>query len=141
MNAKGLKAAWSIVLALAGAAAAPDALAHHSFAAQYDASKPITLTGKVTKVDWTNPHVYVWIDAPDPKTGKVVNWGLEMGGVNALIRLGWTRDSLKPDEEITAEGSLAKDGSYLANARSIVLTSTGRKMFAGSSADSEEPSR
>ena len=121
--------------------AALPAAAHHSFPAQYDIDKPITLTGKVTKVDWTNPHVYVWIDAPDPKTGKVVNWGLEMGGVNALIRLGWTRDSLKPDEEITAEGSLAKDGSYLANARSIVLTSTGRKMFAGSSADSEEPSR
>jgi Family of unknown function (DUF6152) len=140
MNYKGLKVAWSIALAL-GIAATPRAFAHHSFAAQYDASKPITLTGKVTKVDWTNPHVYVWVDAPDPKTGKVVNWGLEMGGVNALIRLGWTRDSLKPNEEITAEGSLAKDGSYLANAKSIVLTSTGRKMFAGSSADSEEPSR
>jgi hypothetical protein len=141
MNDKMLKLAWSAVIALGTATAAPGAFAHHSFAAQYDASKPITLTGKVTKVDWTNPHVYVWIDAPDPKTGKVVNWGLEMGGVNALIRLGWTRDSLKPNEEITAEGSLAKDGSYLANAKSIVLTSSGRKMFAGSSGDSEEPSR
>jgi uncharacterized protein DUF6152 len=138
---KKLTGAWSIVLALCITAGAPRVFAHHSFAAQYDASKPITLTGKVTKVDWTNPHVYIWIDAPDPKTGKVVNWGLEMGGVNALIRLGWTRDSLKPNEEITAEGSLAKDGSHLANARSIVMTSTGRKMFAGSSADSEEPSR
>ena len=140
MNDK-LRVASSTLLMLCIAAAAPHAFAHHSFAAQYDASKPITLTGKVTKVEWTNPHVYIWIDAPDPKTGKVVNWGLEMGGVNALIRLGWTRESLKPDEEITAEGSLAKDGSHLANARSIVLTSTGRRMFAGSSADSEEPSR
>jgi hypothetical protein len=137
----GLRIARAMSLALGIAAALPTAFGHHSFAAQYDAAKPITLTGKVTKVDWTNPHVYVWVDAPDPKTDKVVNWGLEMGGVNALIRLGWTRDSLKPGEEITAEGSLAKDGSYLANAKSIVLTSTGRRMFAGSSADNEAPSR
>jgi hypothetical protein len=109
------------------------AQAHHSFAAQYDAAKPITLTGKVTKVEWTNPHIYIYMDVPDEKTGSAVNWALEMGGPNALIRLGWTRNSLKPDDLITVEGSLAKDGSHLANAKSIVMTTTGKKMLAGSS--------
>jgi hypothetical protein len=109
------------------------ASAHHSFAAQYDASKPITLTGKVTKVEWTNPHIYIYVDVPDEKTGGVVNWALEMGGPNALIRLGWTRNSLKPDDLVTVEGTLARDGSKLANARSIVMTATGKRMLAGSS--------
>ena len=109
------------------------AQAHHSFAAQYDANKPITLTGKVTKVEWTNPHIYIYMDVADSKTGGAQNWALEMGGPNALIRLGWSRNSLKVDDEITVEGSLARDGSALVNARSVVLTATGRKMFAGSS--------
>src|SRR5690606_20693402 len=72
--------------------------AHHSFPAQYDASKPVTLTGKVTRVEWTNPHIFIYIDVPNEETGEVVNWALEMGGPNALLRLGWKRDSLKPDD-------------------------------------------
>ena len=110
--------------------------AHHSFPAQYDASKPVTLTGRVTKVEWTNPHIFIYIDVADEETGEVVNWALEMGGPNALLRLGWKRDSLKPDDLITVEGSLARDGSPLANARSIVMVETGQKMLAGSSEDS-----
>jgi hypothetical protein len=105
--------------------------AHHSFAAQYDANKPITLTGKVTKVEWMNPHVYFHIDVKDDK-GTVVTWACEMGGgPNSLIRQGWTKDSLKPDDTVTVEGFLAKDGSKLASARNVTLTSTGKKMFAG----------
>jgi hypothetical protein len=122
-----------LAIPLSVLAAALPAHAHHSFAAQYDAAKPITLTGKVTKVEWTNPHIYIFIDVPDEKTGAAVNWGLEMGGPNALIRLGWTRNSLKADDVITVEGSLARDGSKLANARSIVMTATGKRMLAGSS--------
>ena len=123
------------VLALtASVLAAPlPAHAHHSFPAQYDVSKPITLTGKVTKVEWTNPHIFIYMDVPDEKTGAVVNWALEMGGPNALMRLGWKRDSLKTDDLVTVEGSLARDGSHLANATSIVMVATGKRMLAGSS--------
>jgi hypothetical protein len=111
------------------------ASAHHSFPAQYDVAKPITLTGKVTKVEWTNPHIFIYIDVPNETSGAVVNWALEMGGPNALLRLGWKRDSLKTDDLITIEGSLARDGSPLVNAKSITMVATGRKMLAGSSGD------
>jgi hypothetical protein len=122
-----------LVTALALAAYALPAAAHHSFAAQFDASKPITLTGKVTKVEWMNPHVYFYVDAKDEATGQVANWAAEMNSPNSLMRLGWTRDSMKVDDTVTVQGSLAKDGSKLLNARSVVLTSTGRRLFAGSS--------
>ena len=107
--------------------------AHHSFAAQYDSTKPVKLTGKVTKVEWMNPHIYFYIDVTDEKTGKVANWALEMGGPNALTRLGWSRNSMKPDDIVTVEATLAKDGSNLANVRTVVLTNSGKKLFAGSS--------
>jgi len=122
-------------------AAVLPASAHHSFPAQYDVAKPITLTGKVTKVEWTNPHIFIYIDVPNEATGAVVNWALEMGGPNALLRLGWKRDSLKQDDLITVEGSLARDGSPLANAKSIVMVATGQRMLAGSSAESGAAAR
>lgn len=109
------------------------ASAHHSFPAQYDASKQVTLTGAVTKIEWTNPHIFIYIDVQDEETHETINWALEMGAPNALLRLGWKRDSLKPGNVITIEGSLARDGSNLANAKSIVLTATGQRMLAGSS--------
>jgi hypothetical protein len=129
-----IKAAVLSLTAIVLAAALP-ASAHHSFPAQYDVAKPITLTGKVTKVEWTNPHIFIYIDVPEERTGAVVNWALEMGGPNALLRLGWKRDSLKPDDLITIEGSLARDGSPLVNAKSITMVATGKKMLAGSSGD------
>ena len=108
-------------------------VAHHSFPAQYDVDKPVKLTGTVTKVEWTNPHIFIYIDVPEATTGTVVNWALEMGGPNALLRLGWKRDSLKADDLITVEGSLARDGSKLANARTILMVETGKTMLSGSS--------
>ena len=115
--------------------AALSADAHHSFAAEFDASKPITLTGTVTKVAWTNPHAHIRVDVPG-QNGKVTSWDFELGSPNALIRRGWLKNTLKPGDNITVAGYLAKDGSDNANARSITL-SDGRKVFAGSSIESE----
>ena len=118
--------------AVIGLAAVP-AFAHHSFAAEYDAAKPVTLTGTVTKVEWMNPHARFYIDVKDD-AGKVTNWEFELGSPNGLMRRGWTRNSLKQGDVVTVDGSLAKDGSSLANARTIKLAD-GRKVFAGSASE------
>ncbi|MFT5321491.1 MAG: hypothetical protein ACI934_001644 [Pseudohongiellaceae bacterium] len=110
--------------------------AHHSFPAQYDASKTITLNGKVTDVEWTNPHIFIYVDVANEDTGIVENWALELGGPNALLRAGWKRNSLKTDDVITVDGALARDGSNLVNATSIVLDATGKRMLTASSRDS-----
>ena len=107
--------------------------AHHSFAAQYDRQKSVTLKGKVTKVEWANPHVYFYIEVTDD-SGTVATWAVENGPPTSLFREGWRRDTLKPGDLITVEGFRAKDGSNTAIARSVVL-SDGRKVFAGSSGD------
>ena len=99
--------------------------AHHSFAAEFDASQPITLTGIVTRVDWTNPHVWFYINVKDEKTGKVENWGAEMGPPHGLQRRGWRRETLKIGEQVTVAGSLAKNGSKRVNARQVTMTKTG----------------
>ena len=114
------------------------ALAHHSFAAEYDSNKPVTLKGSVTKMEWQNPHARFYVDVAD-EAGKVTNWELELGSPNGLMRRGWTRNSLKPGDTVTVEGYLAKDGSKLANARNVTLAD-GRKIFAGA-ADDGGPSK
>lgn len=106
-------------------------IAHHSFAAEYDADKPVTLRGTVTKVEWTNPHARFYVDVTD-ETGKVTNWNLELASPNVLKRNGWSRNSLKQGDVVTVEGSLARDGSKMANARTVTLAD-GRRVFAGSS--------
>jgi hypothetical protein len=122
------------VLMLAGMMMmAAAAWAHHSFAAEYDSAKPVTLKGTVTKMEWTNPHARFYVDVKD-ESGKVINWELELGSPNGLMRRGWTRNSLKPGDAVIVEGYLAKDGSSLANARQVTLAD-GRKVFAGSSDD------
>src|SRR5580704_2757914 len=110
--------------------AALPVFAHHSFAAEYDATKPITLKGVVTKMEWMNPHARFYVDVKD-ESGTVTNWELELTSPNGLKRNGWGRNSLKPGDEVTVTGFLAKDGSKMGNARTVVL-SDGRKVFAGS---------
>ena len=114
--------------------AAMPMLAHHSFAAEYDRSKAVTLKGTVTKVEWMNPHARFYVDVKDDK-GATTNWEFELGSPNGLMRSGWTRNSLKQGDVITVAGSLAKDGSHLANASSVTLDN-GKKVLSGvSSAD------
>jgi len=103
--------------------------AHHSFAAEYDATKPVTLKGTVTKVEWMNPHARFYMDVKDEQ-GNVTNWELEMGSPNGMMRQGWTRNSLTPGTAVTVEGFMAKDGSKLANCRSVT-TADGKKLFNG----------
>jgi Family of unknown function (DUF6152) len=149
-----------LVATFAVLAASVPMIAHHSFAAEFDGNKGIKLTGTVTKVEWMNPHTYFYIDvteicegtppagrggaagggaAPEPTAwkcapadkAKVPNWGLEMGSPNGLMRQGWTRNSLKVGNVVTVEGSRAKDGSNVGNARSVMID--GKRLFAASS--------
>ena len=106
-------------------------VAHHSFAAEFDSAKTIKLTGTVTKIEWMNPHAYFYIDVMGDG-GKVANWGLEMGSPNGLMRQGWTRNSMKIGDTVVVEGSAAKDGSLIGNARNVTL-SDGKRLFAASS--------
>ena len=106
--------------------------AHHSFSAEFDANRPLVLTGAVTKIEWFNPHVWFFVDVTD-ESGEVTNWGWEMGSPNLLTRSGWNHDSMKIGDIVRIEGSGAKDGSNNGNARFVVLTSTGERLFAASS--------
>lgn len=107
-------------------------LAHHSFDAEYDRNKPITLKGTVTKVEFMNPHIWIYLDVKDEK-GATANWQIEGGAPNSLRRLGWNQDSVQKGAELTVEGTMSKDGSKTVNARSVTLAASGRRLFAGSS--------
>ena len=106
-------------------------LAHHAFSAEFDSTRPVTLKGKVTKMEWINPHAWLHMDVKSPD-GKVVSWAVEGGAPNALLRRGWNRTSVPPGTEIVVEGYRAKDGSNRANGRDVTLAN-GTKLFLGSS--------
>jgi hypothetical protein len=120
-------AAAGVIMLAAGA----PLLAHHAFAAEFDATKPVTLTGTVTKMEWINPHAWLHIDVKGPD-GKVVSWMVEGGAPNALLRRGWNRNSVVPGTVVKVEGFRAKDGSTRANGRDVTLPD-GKRLFIGSS--------
>jgi len=128
-----------LVAAAVACLAAVPAAAHHSFAAEYDRDRPITLTGTVTKVEWTNPHARIYIDVKGDD-GAIVNWDFELGPPNGLMRNGWNRNSLQAGHEVTIEGFLSKLAPRVANARRVTLPD-GRQVFAGSSFDIGTPDR
>jgi hypothetical protein len=128
-----MRTGFAVCLAACGVIlAAVPAVGHHSFAAEFDADKPIKLKGSVTKVEWMNPHAYFYIDVTEPDA-KVTNWALEMGSPNGLMREGWSRSTLKIGDIVTVEGSRAKDGRPKGNVRVVILASTGQRLFAASS--------
>ena len=127
-----IKLAVAIVIAVASALLnATVAFAHHAFAAEFDAKKPVKLRGTVAKMEWINPHAWIHVDVKDPD-GKVVNWMIEAGTPNTLFRRGFTKNSLAPGTEILVDGYQSKDGSNRANGRDVTFPD-GRKLFLGSS--------
>lgn len=124
---------FSVSILLMASLCATVALAHHSFEAEYDANKPITLAGVVTKFEWTNPHARFYVDVKDDQ-GNTINWNLELASPNALVHQGWKRTSLKVGDHVTVDAWLAKDGSKIANAKTVILAD-GSRVGAASSGD------
>jgi hypothetical protein len=114
------------------------AFAHHSFAAEFDAKKPVELKGTLIELEWVNPHAWIHMEVKD-ETGKVTKWDCELGSPNLLLRSGWRRDSLKKGDQIVVNGSAAKDGTNLANAKTVKLADGTRVFNAGSSGEPGTP--
>ena len=129
-----IRTAQRLLAAAVLASLAAGSQAHHSFAAEYDSNKPVDMTGVLTKLEWTNPHVYIYIDVTDKATKKVTNWAFEMGPPHMLQKSGWKKNELKLGEMLQIEGWMARDGGHSANARRVTRKATGEVLGAASSA-------
>jgi Family of unknown function (DUF6152) len=134
-----LRITGGLILLFCGLVGAAPAVAHHAFATEFDATKPITLRGVVTKVEWTNPHVWFYLNVRNEKTGELENWGFEMGGPNGLQKEGWSRNTIKIGEELIVEGWMSRNGSKSANSKNVTIAKTGQKLGAASSQGQQLP--
>jgi hypothetical protein len=124
-----MKLVASVLVGVAWLLAAVPAASHHAFAAEFVINRPVKLTGTVTKIEWTNPHAWLFIDTNDD-SGNVQNWAIELVGINDLLRLGWGRDRVKAGDVIAVDGFGARNGTNTANAASVTLANTGELLWA-----------
>ncbi len=126
-----MRAVFSIFVGAAWLLVAETALSHHSFSAEFDVNRPVKLTGAVTKIEWTNPHAWLFIDTEDDD-GNVQSWAIELLGLNTLVRRGWTRDKVKSGDIVNVEGFGSRDGTNTANASTVTLESTNERLWESS---------